>query len=132
LKPNIKIYQWIVIFTATVISITNSFSDQPEKPAALKEFIASLEKPIILRGDYLKAAQVAYQDDFSKIIANRMVGTFFSKLENYDIAIEQQGINFIVSFAPTMRNNAPEIFGGGARYVIDSKTFEIKEKRYTN
>lgn len=120
-----------MIFIGTVIPFSNSFSEQPEKPAALKEFIASLDKPIILRGDYLRAAQVAYQNDFSEFIAKNRAGTALSKVENYDLSIEQQNGNFIVTFAPTIRNNMPEIFGGGAHYVIDSNTFEIKEKFYT-
>lgn len=132
MKINTAIYPWIFIFIGVVIPIDNSFSASSEKPDALQEFIASLDKPIILRGDYLKAALVAYQNDFSNFIAkNNRAGTALSKLENYDLSIEQQDGNFIVTFAPTIRNNAPEVFGGGAHYVIDSNTFEIKEKLYT-
>jgi hypothetical protein len=126
----VKILRLVLIFMAITILFSSVFAEQPEKPAALKEFIASLEKPIILRGDFLKAAQNAYQNDFSAFIMKKQ-NSFLSSIENYDLYIEKQGNNIIVNFAPTIRNNAPEIFGGGARYTIDSRTFLIKEKLYT-
>ncbi|HEY8035930.1 MAG TPA: hypothetical protein VIF37_10115 [Methylobacter sp.] len=44
--------------------------------------------------------------------------------------IELKERDYAVSFGPTIRGDAPEIFGGGAQYLIDGKTFEIKEKKY--
>lgn len=126
----VKILRLALVIMVGAVLFSNAFAEQPEKPAALKEFIASLEKPVILRGDFFKAAQVAYQNDFSAFIMQKQ-NTFLSSIENYDLSIEKQGDYITVNFAPTIRNNAPEIFGGGARYKIDSHTFLIKEKLYT-
>lgn len=105
-----------------------------------------LDEPIVIRGDYFKAVLTAYQRDFANEIlkdkakkAETRRGTegefplldFLSKIENYDIAVELKDGNYIVSFGPTPRKGAPEIFGGGAHYIIEAKTFKIIEKRYT-
>lgn len=130
-----KYIQLICIFSLAFMPLLNVFADKPEQPASVKEYLASLEQSIVLRGDYLKAVDVAYRDDFLEHIQSRKGGTFLSdflsKIENYDVHIEQKENYFIVTFGPTMRNNAPDIFGGGARYLIDSKRFIIKEKIYT-
>lgn len=127
--------QSILILFLVFLPILKVFSDQTEQPAAVKEYLASLEQPVVLRGDYLKAVEVAYREDFLKHIENKQGDTFLSgflsKIENYDIHIEKKENDFIVTFGPSMRNNAPDIFGGGARYVIDSKSFIIKDKVYT-
>lgn len=129
-----KYIQLMFVLSLAFMPFLKAFADQAEQPAPVKEYLASLEQPIILRGDYLKAVDVAYRDDFLQHIQSRKGDTFLSdflsKIENYDIHIEQKENDFIVTFGPTMRNNAPDIFGGGARYVIDSKSFVIKEKIY--
>lgn len=119
---------------------------EPIKPPALKNFIEKLDEPIVLRGDYFKAVLTAYQRDFANEIlkekakkAETLGGRegefplldFLSKIENYDIAVELKDGNYIVNFGPTLREGAPEIFGGGAHYIIEERTFKIIEKQYT-
>jgi len=134
-----------LLFLAFIIPSGNIFGQESEKPNAIKEYVASLDKPITLRGDYFKAILAAYELDFSiyisrnkQEIANRKKDNkdyelfeFLSDLRNYDIFVEMKGSDYEVNFAPTLRNNAPDIFGGGASYKIDSHTFLIKEKLYT-
>ena len=134
-----------LLFLAFIIPSGNIFGQESEKPNAIKEYVASLDKPITLRGDYFKAILAAYELDFSKYIyrnkqeiANRKKANkdyelfeFLLDLRNYDIFVEMKGRDYEVNFAPTLRNNAPDIFGGGASYKIDSHTFLIKEKLYT-
>lgn len=133
------------LFLAFIMPSGNIFGQESEKPNAIKEYVASLNKPITLRGDYFKAVLAAYEVDFSiyisrnkQEIASRKKDNkdyelfeFLSDLRNYDIFVEMKGSDFEVNFAPTLRNNAPDIFGGGASYKIDSHTFLIKEKLYT-
>ena len=99
-----------------------------------------------MRGDYFKAVLAAYQNDFAEKISKkgikvpignepekdyRFVAEFLSKIENYDINVEIKKDAYAVTFGPTLRNGALEVFGGGAYYLIDAQTFEIREKRYT-
>jgi hypothetical protein len=92
-----------------------------------------------LRGDYFKAVLVAY-DDFSndlkkkKAIARpkseadaKMIG-WISRIESYDIDVVQTVSTIEVQFSHTLREDAPIVFGGGARYVIDRKSFSITSK----
>lgn len=135
----------ISIFLANSLYISQSIGDEPQKPQAMIDYIKSLDKPIELRGDYLKAAMIAYNEDFSKFIEeykrqsetnenaekNTLHLVFLSKLENYDVLIELKGKDYAISFGPTVRGDTVEIFGGGAQYLIDGNTFKIKEKKYS-
>lgn len=135
----------ISIFLANLLYISQSIGGEPQKSQTMIDYIKSLDKPIELRGDYLKAAMIAYNKDFSKFIEqykrqasidesakeNTPHLAFLSKLENYDVLIELKGKDYVISFGPTVRGDALEIFGGGAQYLIDGKTFEIKEKKYS-
>jgi hypothetical protein len=135
----------ISIFLANSLYIRQSIGDELQKPQAMIDYIKSLDKPIELRGDFLKAAMIAYNEDFSKLIEqykrqssidknaeeNTPHLAFLSKLENYDVLIELRGKDYSISFGPTVRGDALEVFGGGAQYLIDGKTFKIKEKKYS-
>ena len=114
-------------------------ADETSMAAAFKQFMETPDKPIILRGDYLKAAEVASKD-FSKTLLQRgeearsgksndsALASKLSKIENYDISIDQTPTSFILQFGPTVRDQSAVVFGGGARYVIDRSTFAITEK----
>lgn len=139
-------FAWILllVFLVDLSNINQSIGDEPQKPQIMIDYIKSLDKPIELRGDYLKAVMTAYNKDFSKFIEKHKRQAsidknakespshlaFLSKLENYDVLIELKGKDYAISFGPTIRGDAPEIFGGGAQYLIDGETFEIKEKKY--
>lgn len=132
------------VFFVNLFCNNQSFGEEIQKPQAMIDYIKSLDKPIELRGDYLKAVMTAYNQDFSKLLQKQKQAisidknlqkrnfhfAFLSKLENYDVLIELKGKDYFVSFGPTVRGDAPEIFGGGAQYLVDGKTFEIKDKVY--
>ena len=115
-------------------------ADEASMGTAFKEFMSAPDRPVILRGDYLKASMVAYQD-FAKRLArkaseaqsrtanDREFSERLSKLENYDISIDQTPSSYVVQFGPTVRGNVfGVVFGGGMRYVIDRRTFAISER----
>lgn len=115
------------------------FSQQLILSTAARKQLRELEKPIVLRGDYFRAVQVAYED-FSHELANKESGAksldadseklvhWLARIENYDIHVDQSPSSYIVQFDVTMRNHAPLVFGGGARYIIDRTTFVVTEK----
>lgn len=133
------------VFFVNSFYFNQSFGEGIQKPQAMIDYIKSLDKPIELRGDYLKAVMAAYNQDFSKVLQEHRQQisidknvqertshfVFLSKLENYDVLIELKGKDYFVSFGPTVRGDAPENFGGGAQYLIDGKKFEIKYKEYS-
>lgn len=86
--------------------------------------------------------QVAYSD-FSKVLAHHKkeahssghdgdaLALRLSSIENYDFHVQQDGGTYIVSVAPTGRDQSQVVFGGGAKYVIAKKTFVINERVFT-
>jgi len=118
--------------------VPSAQSEVPQTPAAAK-YLKKLEEPIILRGDSFKAVLVVYED-FSKRLASneaaanaaetpdRQLALLMSKIENYDIHVEQTKSSYVVQIGPTLRGDVPLIFGGGARYIIDRQTFAISKK----
>jgi hypothetical protein len=114
-------------------------ADEASMGAVFKQFMSAPDSPVILRGDYLKASMVAYQDfakhlvrvtseAHSKTTNDRVLSDQLSKLENYDISVDQTPTSYIVQFGPTVRNSAHVVFGGGMRYIIDRNTFAIADK----
>jgi hypothetical protein len=110
-----------------------------ELSEAQKEYLKKLDRPVLLRGDYFKAITIAYKDfskrlerdEFkSKILDGEEATSFqwLSRIENYDIHIEQTDTQFIVYFSPTVRGDAPIIMGGVIEYEIDCKTFQFTSK----
>jgi hypothetical protein len=128
-----------VVLSLALCTTTLCVADDASMSSVFKQFMSAPDSPIILRGDYFKATQVAYQD-FAKVIErkareaqslasnDRELSSKLAKLENYDISVDQTPSSYIVQFGPTVRDNAHDVFGGGARYVIDRKTFLISEK----
>jgi hypothetical protein len=105
-------------------------ADETAMASTFKRFMEAPDSPVILRGDYLQAVLVAYKD-FSKILAARSAQASdpdLSKLQNYDISIDQTAATVIVQFGPTVRDKAHVVFGGGAQYVVDRSTFAIMQK----
>ena len=120
-------------------------SEESLTPQA-KEYLRKLEQPITLRGDYFKAALVAYNDFSRRLSAaeampinppdnyvqgspkERELRAQLAKIENYDMSIEQSDSAYTVQIGPTLRGDMPLVFGGGARYQIDKKTFSIVSK----
>lgn len=114
-------------------------ADETSMASAFKQFMSNPDNPIILRGDYLKATLVAYQD-FRKELSGKTVeansnksdhqefAVRLSKIENYDLSIYQTPSSYIVQFGPAVRDKADVVFGGGFKYVIDRRTFAISKR----
>ena len=130
-----------------VVALPYAKGDVPETPRA-KEYQRKLDEPIVLRGDYFKAALVAY-NDFLQVLAlnaaeantrlpadstipmspsGKDLYAKLSKIENFDISIQQSDSSYTVQIGPTLRGDMPLAFGGGVRYQIDKETFSIKSK----
>ena len=114
-------------------------ADQPTLSPAAKAQLKKLDEPIVLRGDYFRAVKTAYEDfarelDSKKAVANTQgpdtaeLIRWLSRIENYDIHVERTPTSYEVEFEVTLRNNAPMVFGGGARYLVDPATFSITER----
>lgn len=130
-----------------VVALPYAKGEVPETPQA-KEYLKKLDEPIILRGDYFKAALVAYNDFLQVLAMNAAAAntrapadntipmspggkdlyTKLSKIENFDISIQQSDSSYTVQIGPTLRGDMPLVFGGGARYQVDKQTFSIKSK----
>jgi hypothetical protein len=120
-----------------LLALGSSSLAQDSHLSALSDFLDHPDRPIYVRGDYFKAIQVAY-GDFVKVLARRRVKTSgapdqdsseypmrMSRIEYYDIYIEESGDAYRIHIAPTRREPLHEIFGGGATYVIDRVSFKI-------
>jgi hypothetical protein len=129
----------LALIVLTISASSLRLARGSELSAAQKEYLKKLDEPVVLRGDYFKAINVAYADysktlagfDAKSKIADGQRATtldWLSHIENYDIHVEQTNATFIVYFPPTVRGDAPIIMGGIAEYEIDRKTFQIISK----
>jgi hypothetical protein len=108
-------------------------ADDAHMASAFKQFMAAPDGPIILRGDYFKAALIAYRD-FAKVVAPSLQdGTAHDPkqarnrpdIRDYDISIDQTPAVFIVQFGAANRDPSHVVFGGGAKYTIDRASLKI-------
>lgn len=98
---------------------------------------SDISKPFNIRGDYLKAAMVA-GEDFQKYLDKRLKNSssptahHMSNICNYSVTIskEARGGQYKVEFSPRPILDSP-IKGGGASYVVDSKSFKIVNKNHS-
>jgi len=123
----------------SVLSCALSQAGTDTFSAAIKEYMENPNRAVVLRGDYFKAAKVAFED-FPRTLAEYEAqgqsanaaasdsAARFSTVENYDITIDQKGPSYVIHIWPTKKDPTHVEFGGGLRYVIDRKTFTITEK----
>lgn len=119
----------IGIFGALAISV--SLADDVSMAAAFKQFMASPDSPIVLRGDYLRAVTIAYRDfSTSKTFRSaRQDAKGRVEMEDYDFSVDLTPKSFIVQFGPKVRGDPSHVvFGGGARYEIDRASFKIVDR----
>lgn len=80
-----------------------------------------------LTGPAFKATLVAY-DKFKSEIAKESkygeLGIFLSKIENYDVAINEEGDAFSIEFTPRLYQGG-HLKGGGAEYLISKKDYAV-------
>lgn len=110
--------------------------------AAPRDDINWVNVEVVIRGDYFRAAQAAYED-YSKQLRERVKklaapgGTgdaeltgYLSRIEDFNIQVGFGHGRYTVWMVPRASQDFPVIFGGDARYVIDAKEFKILEKHF--
>ena len=113
------------------LSISISLADDASMGTAFKQFMASPDSPIILRGDYLKAVTIAFHDfSSSKTFRSpQQDANGPAAMEDFDFSIDLTPNSYIVQFGPKVRGDPSHVvFGGGARYEIDRASFKILER----
>ena len=126
----------LATFMVFVVAVSGvCLADEPAN-SVTEQFMKNPDLPVIVRGDYFKAVEVAYRD-FLKVLARRaresksLAGSVselelrLSKIENYDIHVEQTPSSYTVWFRPTMRDTDHIVMGGGATYTVDRSAFSI-------
>lgn len=109
-----------------------------EQPSNIKNGVeARISEPLYIPGDYLKAAMVAgqsFQENINRKWKNNPspVSIYLLNISNYSIVINRDTKDgqYKIEFSPKPFQDSP-IKGGGATYVIDSKSFKILKKDYS-
>jgi hypothetical protein len=126
----------LATFIVFVVAVSGMCLADEATNSVTEQFMRNPDLPVIVRGDYFKAIEVAYRD-FSKVLSRRaresksFAGSLselelrLSKIENYDIHVEQAPSSYTVWFRPTMRDTNYIVMGGGAAYTVDGSTFSI-------
>ena len=123
----------------TILFCSWSSAQESQLDTSMREFLNNPDRPVVLKGDYLKALLLAY-DDFETILtkhakdagapgsANPELARRLAQVEAYDIQIELHDQTYLVRFVPTIRDQAHVTFGGGATYMIGRKDFKIIDR----
>jgi hypothetical protein len=97
---------------------------------------------VVIKGDYFRAAMVAYEDFSQKLrqrvketaapgsTGNKELTGYLSRIENFNIQVGFGHGRYNVWMIPRASEDFPEGFGGDALYVIDAKGFKILEKHF--
>jgi len=125
-----------------ILISTLSFAQESQLDTSMRQFLNNPDSPIVVRGDYLKALLSAYED-FAKTLKrngvhagtpgseNPQLARQLSKIDAYDIQLEQRGETYLVHFGPTIRDQAHVVFGGGVTYTVRRRDFKIVDKTLT-
>ena len=151
-----KAYMFVLLIVIVVISSYSSFgyavsqethpesgnamgtSDMRTQSATQKEEAeAGTAGQLKVSGDYIKAAMVAWEAFQGKLKSEvgknpSPLDVHLSDLANYSTIISKQGDggNYTVKFSPRPFQRGP-IKGGGATYVVDSKTFRVLKREFS-
>jgi hypothetical protein len=111
--------------------------------AAGPEVIDWSNPEVVIRGDYFRAASVAYAD-YSQHLAKRArdasapdykgdreLVEYLSRIEHFNIEVGFGNGSYHIRIAPRTSEQFRGIFGGGAFYLIDAKEFKIREREYS-
>lgn len=111
-------------------------------PAAPRDDVNWINVEVVIRGEYFRAAQVAYEDYSKKLLkraqeagapdgtGDKKLSEYLSHIENFNIQIGAGHGRYNVWVLARASEVFPVIFGGDALYVIDAKDFKILEKHY--
>ncbi len=103
-----------------------------------------MNEELLIRGDYFRAASVAYED-FSKQLARHLadannpsaapstrdLGKYLSTIDHYNVKVGMGRTRYAVWISPRSSEDFPAIFGGEGLYVLDVTTFKILEKHFS-
>jgi hypothetical protein len=110
--------------------------------AAPRDDINWMNVEVVIRGDYFRAAMVAYEDYSQKLrkrlkevanpasTGNKELTGYLSRIEDFNIQVGFGHGRYNVWMLPRTSEEVPGVFGGDALYVIDAKEFKILEKHY--
>lgn len=97
---------------------------------------------VVIKGDYFRAAMVAYEDFSQKLrqrvketaapggMGNKELTGYLSRIESFNIQVGFGHGRYNVWMIPRASEDFPGGFGGDALYVIDAKEFKILEKHF--
>lgn len=139
MKTRPRLYEILVAVMCLSVTLGGVCRADDASSSVTEQFMKNPDLPVIVRGDYFKAIEAAYQD-FSKVLAQReresqspdsanpQLALRMSKIQNFDIHVGQTPASYTVWFRPTMRDTAHVVMGGGATYTLDRRTFLILKK----
>jgi hypothetical protein len=120
-----------ILLLVALLGLLSGATADPQS-VSVKDFMENPDRGIVLRGDYFKAAAVAFRDFPKDLARNEANGKRSSdtnaKAEDYDILISQSDSSFVVQILPKIRDREHVVFGGGMTYMIDRKTFAITDR----
>ena len=108
-------------------------ADEQDGKAKMECYKKLLECDLVLvKGNYFRAIQAAYEQDFKQKLSSRSRGDdeqskYLSNIDNYDFDVEVKNGNYVVTVGGTMRRGAPDVFGA-SHYEVDAKTYTILRK----
>lgn len=108
-------------------------ADEQDGKAKMECYKKVLECDLVLvKGNYFKAIQAVYEQDFKKKLSSRSKGSdeqskYLSNIDNYDFDVELKDDHYVVTVGGTMRPGAPDVFGA-SHYEVDAKTYTILKK----
>lgn len=120
-----------------LMAATTSFAQ-----AAPRDDVNWINVEVVIRGDYFRAAQVAYEDYSKKLLkraqeaaapdgtGDKKLPEYLSHIEHFNIQVGAGHGRYNVWILARASEDFPVIFGGDALYVIDAKDFKILEKHY--
>jgi len=119
-----------------LMTATTSFAQ-----AAPKDDVNWINVEVVIRGDYFRAAQVAYEDYSKKLLkraqeaaadgtGDKKLPEYLSHIESFNIQVGAGHGRYNVWILARASEDFPVIFGGDALYVIDAKDFKVLEKHY--
>lgn len=110
--------------------------------AAPKDDVNWINVEVVIRGDYFRAAQVAYEDYSKKLLkrareaaapdgtGDKKLSEYLSHIEHFNIQVGAGHGRYNVWILARASEDFPVIFGGDALYVIDANDFKVLEKHY--
>ncbi len=132
-----KAHMFVLLIVILVISSYSSFGYAVSKKTQKEEAEARTAGQLKVSGDYIKAAMVAWEafQGKRKSEAGKNPGPLavhLLDLANYSIIISKQGNggDYTVRFSPGFFQGGI-IHGGGATYIVDSKTFRILKMEFS-